>query len=145
MAVPVISVAQMRAWEKATWAAGQTEAEVIRRVGECLAQCALEQTRNGELILIVAGKGNNGADARAAQEHLKDRRVDLVEVRDPARDLSKLSVLLSLRPTLVIDALFGIGLNRTLSDDWAECIECINRAKLKVLAVDVPSGLNGDT
>ncbi len=145
MAVPVISVAQMREWEKATWATGQTEAEVIRRVGECLAQCALDQTRGSELILIVAGKGNNGADARAAQEHLKERRVNLIEMRDPAADLSKLSALLSLQPALVIDALFGIGLNRPLSVEWGECIECINRAGLKVLAVDVPSGLNAET
>src|SRR5215831_1581402 len=144
MAVPVISVVQMRDWEKATWASGQTEAEVIRCVGERLARSALELTRPDELILIVAGKGNNGADAKAAQEHLKERRVDLLEVRDPARDLSKLSAL-SLRPALVIDALFGIGLNRPLSDEWGAFIEVINRANLKVLAVDVPSGLNAET
>jgi NAD(P)H-hydrate epimerase len=145
MAVPVISVARMREWEKATWASGQTEVEVIRRVGECLAACALDQTGPGDLILIVAGKGNNGADARAAQEHLKDRRVELLQVRDPREDLSELSALLSLEPSLVIDALFGIGLNRPLSDEWARFIECINQAKLKVLAVDVPSGLNAET
>ena len=34
MSVPVLSVAQMREWEQATWASGQTEAEVIRRVGQ---------------------------------------------------------------------------------------------------------------
>jgi NAD(P)H-hydrate epimerase len=145
MAVPVISVAQMREWEKATWASGQTEVEVIRRVGERLAKSALELSRPGDLILVVAGKGNNGADAKAAQEHLKQRRVDLLEVRDPAQDLSKLSELLSLRPALVVDALFGIGLNRPLSDEWSAFIEAINRANLKVLAVDVPSGLNAET
>ena len=37
MSVPVINLAQMREWERATWAAGQTEAEVIRRVGEKIA------------------------------------------------------------------------------------------------------------
>ena len=38
MPVPVINIAQMREWESATWATGQTEAEVIRRVGEKVAQ-----------------------------------------------------------------------------------------------------------
>jgi len=34
MSLPVISIAQMREWEKATWATGQSETEVIRRVGQ---------------------------------------------------------------------------------------------------------------
>src|SRR6185436_16460631 len=102
---------------------GQTEAEVIRRVGDFLARYALDLTRPGDLILILAGRGNNGADARGAHDHLKDRRVDLLEVKDPAQDLSKLSALLSLKPALVIDALFGIGLNRPLSEAWASFID----------------------
>jgi len=56
MAVPVISVAQMREWEKATWATGQTEAAVIRRVGEIVARRALRLTQAGDLVLIVAAK-----------------------------------------------------------------------------------------
>src|SRR5438067_2348087 len=53
MPLPVISIAQMRAWEKATWATGQTEAEVIRRVGETVTAHALRLTRAGDLIVIV--------------------------------------------------------------------------------------------
>src|SRR5678815_6069992 len=98
MPLPVISVAQMREWETATWATGQTEAEVIRRVGKAIAQHALLLTQPQDLILILAGKGNNGADARAAREHLTDRRVEVLDVKDPATDLSRLEALLSLRP-----------------------------------------------
>ena len=58
MPLPVLSIAQMREWEKATWASGQTEAEVIRRVGESIAQYACQLTRSGDLILILAGKGD---------------------------------------------------------------------------------------
>src|SRR6266576_5044287 len=100
MSLPVLTIAQMREWEKATWESGQTEAEVIRRVGACVARLALQQTRRGELIVILAGKGNNGADARAAREHLSERRVDMLEVREPAADLSKLEAALSLKPAL---------------------------------------------
>ena len=56
----------MREWEKATWANGQTEKEVIRRVGLAVAGLALRQTKPGNQILLLVGKGNNGADARAA-------------------------------------------------------------------------------
>jgi NAD(P)H-hydrate epimerase len=135
----------MREWEKATWASGQTEAEVIRRVGSCVAQHALGLTLPGDRVLILAGKGNNGADARSAQDNLPDRRVELLAVTDPAADLGKLEALLSSRPALVIDGLFGIGINRPLSQEWATFIERVNEAKLPVLAVDVPSGLDADT
>jgi hydroxyethylthiazole kinase-like uncharacterized protein yjeF len=145
MPIPVISVAQMREWERATWSAGQTEAEVIRLVGKCAARHALRMTKPGDLILILAGKGNNGADACAAREHLLDRRVDLLEVKDPGATLSKLQSVLSLRPNLVMDGLFGIGLNRALSEEWVKFIDAINATQLKVLAIDVPSGLNAET
>ena len=79
MPVPVINLAQMREWERATWAAGQTEAEVIRRVGEKIAERALQLTRSGDAILILAGKGHNGDDARAARKHLRDRRVEVLD------------------------------------------------------------------
>jgi NAD(P)H-hydrate epimerase len=45
----------------------------------------------------------------------------------------------------VIDGLFGIGINRPLDEAWTKLIERINAARLPVLAVDVPSGLNADT
>ncbi len=145
MALPVITIAQMRDWEKATWATGQTEAEVIRRVAKTVAQRALRLTGVGDLILILAGKGHNGEDARGAREDLPERRVNLLEVKDPAADLSKLDAVLSLGPALIIDGLFGIGLNRPLSAEWVEFIGHINAAQVQVLSVDVPSGLNADS
>jgi NAD(P)H-hydrate epimerase len=145
MPIPIISIAQMRDWEQATWAVGQTDVEVIRRVGIVLAHRALQLTRPLDLILILAGKGNNGADARAARDHLGDRRLDLLDIKNPAADLSNLEASLSLRPALVIDGLFGIGLNRPLGNDWIRLIERVNKAQVSVLAVDIPSGLNADT
>jgi NAD(P)H-hydrate epimerase len=145
MPVPVISIAQMRDWEQATWAAGQQEAEVIRRVGQCVGRRALHLTQAGDLILILAGKGHNGDDARCAREHLPDRRIEAFDVTDPAAELAKLDALLALRPALVVDGLFGIGLNRPLGPEWVSFIEHVNTAHLPVLAVDVPSGLNADT
>jgi NAD(P)H-hydrate epimerase len=71
--------------------------------------------------------------------------LDELIVTDPATDFARLEVSLSLRPRLVVDGLFGIGLNRPLNPDWVRCIERINQARLRVLAVDVPSGLNAET
>ncbi len=145
MPIPVISIAQMRDWEQATWAAGQTEAEVIRRVGKCVADLAFRLTQPAELILILAGKGHNGEDARCAREHLSNRRVEVLEVTDPGADLPKLEGLLTQRPALVVDGLFGIGLNRPLSPEWIAFIQRVNQGGVRLLAVDVPSGLNADT
>jgi NAD(P)H-hydrate epimerase len=145
MPLPVIDLTQMRQWEKDTWASGQTESEVIRRVGLAIARTALRLTAPYDLILILAGKGHNGDDAKAGKEHLVDRRVDILEVKDPAADLPKLEALLSLRPALIIDGLFGIGLNRPLNEPWLALIGRINQAGLKVLAVDTPSGLDIST
>jgi hydroxyethylthiazole kinase-like uncharacterized protein yjeF len=145
MPVPIITIAQMREWEKATWASGQTEAEVIRRVGLAVARTAQRLTRPSHQILILAGKGNNGADSRCAREHLADRRAEVLEVNEPEAAWPKLDALLSQRPALVIDGLFGIGLDRPLGPEWIKVIHRVNEARLPVLAVDVPSGLNADT
>lgn len=135
----------MREWEAATWATGKTESEVISRVGLAIASHCLELTRSGERILILAGKGHNGDDARAALPHLTARDVTCLNVTDPTSQLSELKTALALRPDLVIDALFGIGLNRPLDEAWQGFIAEINSAKLRVLAMDSPSGLNSDT
>jgi NAD(P)H-hydrate epimerase len=155
MPVPVLNIAQMRKWERATWAAGQTEAEVIRRVGKKIAERALQLTRPGDTILILAGKGHNGDDARAARKHLRDRRVKILDVIEPvaalaefverSADVSSAPNRLEARPTLIIDGLFGIGLDRSLDGSWKKLIQRVNESHIAVLAVDVPSGLNADT
>lgn len=145
MSIPVISIAQMREWEQASWAAGKSEADVIRQVGKVLAREALRLTKPNDTILILAGKGHNGDDARCAREHLPERQVQILDVRHPETDAPKMEALLRSRPALVIDGLFGIGLNRPLNEVWIKLIEQINKEKLRVLAVDVPSGLNADS
>ena len=145
MAIPIITVPQMREWEKATWATGQTEAEVIRRVGKRVAKRARKLTRPDDAILILAGKGNNGNDARAAQEFLSERRIELLNVTAPETDLPRLQELLRQKFALIIDGLFGVGLNRPLDEHWKKLIATVVETKIPVLAIDVPSGLNCET
>jgi hydroxyethylthiazole kinase-like uncharacterized protein yjeF len=154
MPVPVLNIAQMREWERATWATGQTEAEVIRRVGKKIAERAFQLTRTGNTILILAGKGHNGDDARATREHLIDRCVKILDVTEPEAALTEFQSSAGVSPartsrdgraTLIIDGLFGIGLDRPLDDGWKKFIQRVNEARIAVLAVDVPSGLNANT
>ena len=145
MPIPVISIAQMREWEAATWATGQTEAEVIRRVGKRVARRARKLTRAGDTILFLIGKGHNGDDARAAAKQLEGREAEVLEMFLPDTDLLPLESALKEKPALIVDGLFGIGLNRPLSEAWQKIISTINASKIPVLAIDVPSGLNADT
>jgi ADP-dependent NAD(P)H-hydrate dehydratase / NAD(P)H-hydrate epimerase len=145
MSIPVISIAQMREWEKASWAAGKSEADVIRQAGKILAGEILRRTKPNDTILILAGKGHNGDDARGAREHLAERHIQTLDVTNAEADLPKLDSALAARPAWIIDGLFGIGINRPLDAAWVKFIERLNAAKLPVLAVDVPSGLNADS
>ena len=145
MSLPVISVEQMRRWEAATWESSKTEEEVIAQVGEVVAARVMELTRPGDAILLLAGKGHNGDDVRAVANHLPEREVSLLSVTDPAKTRQKLPLDLDPAPALVVDGLFGIGLNRPLNADWMQVIAQVNAKRLRVLSVDVPSGVDAAT
>ena len=145
MSLPVITVEQMRRWEAATWETGKTEAEVIAQVGGIVARRALELTQPGDTILLLAGKGHNGDDVRAMTNHLPERDVSLLSIADPAKTLPNLATALEPRPALVVDGLFGIGLNRVLDAEWMQIISQLNANRLRVLSVDVPSGVDAAT
>ena len=145
MSLQVITVEQMRRWEAASWKAGISEAEVIKQVGSILAKRALELTEFDDKILLIAGKGHNGDDVRAMATNLPDRNVTIIDVIEPENSLEKLRASLSTKPQLVIDGLFGIGINRVLDKDWIDFILEVNVRQLPVLSVDVPSGIDATT
>lgn len=149
MPLPIITAAQMRQWEGATWAAGSKPAAVIATAGQCVARAALRLTRAGGRILILAGKGHNGDDARAAAGGLGAREVEIVSVLDPrearAIFLQRIQGNSAAKPALLIDGIFGLGLNRPLAPDWIALFAAINESAIPILAIDVPSGVNADT
>jgi hydroxyethylthiazole kinase-like uncharacterized protein yjeF len=77
--------------------------------------------------------------------HLAGRAVKLINVIEPAGTLLELAPFLKGRRVLIVDGLFGIGLNRPLADAWRDLIFQLGRSQARVLAVDVPSGLDADT
>lgn len=112
-------------------------------------------------VLILCGPGNNGGDGFVAARHLKAAgwpvRLALLGEKAALKgdaawaagrwDGAVLPLEASLvdGKSLVIDALFGAGLSRPLSGVAAETIERLNAARSTVIAVDVPSGVSGDS
>jgi hydroxyethylthiazole kinase-like uncharacterized protein yjeF len=117
----------------------------------------------GRNVLVLAGPGNNGGDAFELATHLKRwfYRVELVFVGDEHKLSEDALAALkkwrecggnmyaappaALRPDLVVDGLFGIGLARPLEGGYAELIADINRLAVPKLALDIASGINADT
>ncbi len=144
MPLPVLSVAEMRSWENATWATGKNPAEMIAQVGAMLARRLGELVPAGFRIVLLAGKGHNGDDVRACAKHLGQFQVQLIECHDPVSGLRGWQQV-SASPDLIVDGLFGIGLNRPLGEEWIRLIDAINASPAPIIAVDVPSGLDADT
>jgi len=130
---PVVSVAEMRAADAAALKS-VSESELVRRAGDAVAVEALRMLGGayGRRVVVVAGKGNNGNDGRVAAAMLA-RRGALVEVLDASSAPSPLPAC-----DLVIDAAYGTGFTGTY-----EAPELPEGAR--VLAVDIPSGVDGDT
>ena len=145
MPLPIISVAQMRDWEERTWAAGTAEQDVMLRAGEAVARQVGFLTQPDAQVLFLAGPGNNGGDTKIAADQSQDRKAIVLEINDPTEQLSALQDELDRNPALIVDGLFGIGLNRDLDEGWITIIDRINNSNIPVLSVDIPSGLNADT
>lgn len=113
-------------------------------------------------VLVVAGVGNNGGDGLAVARILasESRRVQVWIVGDQTkaseefrrqRDiLQKYPVEFCDKPqkneyTIIVDALFGVGLSREVTGVCLEAVEAINRLTGYVIAVDVPSGIDATT
>jgi NAD(P)H-hydrate epimerase len=110
---------------------------------------------------VVCGIGNNAGDGLAAARHLHRWGrlasvccVDAGRLRGPAarelEALQRIGVEVSGELRLegaqaVVDAIFGTGLTRRPESRFAEWIEALNSSRLRVIAVDVPSGLDADS
>ena len=134
--IPVVTPEQMRAIDAG---ADEPVEALIARAGEAVARVAVEMLGGtyGRTVNVLAGPGNNGADGRVAAERLTARNVR-VRVLD-ATDLPD-----ELPPSeLVIDAAFGTGFraDRAGTASWRPP----SVGRVPVLAVDIPSGLDGAT
>jgi len=145
MGFPVLTVSEMRAWEAASWEAGIRAEDVIHRVGEILAAEVLRRSRPGDRVVVVAGPGNNGNDARACAAQLRGRDTVLIDVTDPVTAIGRLQEELADPTALVLDGVFGTGLSRPVEGAWADLLCTLDLTRGLRVALDVPSGLDADT
>lgn len=155
--------------------AGRAVAETALRMLHTPAALAVQPGKAGRPLkaLILTGPGNNGGDGVVAARHLHNQMIDvtilLLSRPDKAESLlaQQLAITDAMRirtvsltsghaemrdwivdsapHDLVIDALFGTGLSRPLEGLAAEAVRAANGAHRPILAIDIPSGLDGDT
>lgn len=116
------------------------DAALMERAGAAAAELAASLLPDtGKDVLVLAGPGNNGGDAKVVERILREKffRVALAAKFD---DIPKQA-----RWNLVIDGLFGIGLARPVEGDYAKMVEYANAQRCPVLALDIPSGIASDT
>lgn len=107
--------------------------DLMQRAGLAVAKLALALRRGEGPVWVVCGPGNNGGDGHVAARRLAAAGVP-VHVGDDAPE----------QPSLVIDALLGLGLNRAPSATMLATIDAMQSCGATILAVDLPSGLLAD-
>lgn len=155
-----LTVAQMYAADRAAMAAGVPGLALMEAAGLAVALEVRRRLPRGR-VAVLCGPGNNGGDGFVAARHLERAgwpvRLALLGDRDRLKGDAAVMVgrwrgpVKPLSPEVlhgcvgVVDALFGAGLARPLEGATAEVVEAINARRLPCIAVDVPSGVNGDT
>ena len=160
MGTPLLSVAELRAVERAAQSnlsAGTLMARAGAAVGTCI---GISQPGKSLSVCVVAGPGNNGGDGYAAASELRDsgHRITCVQLAKPVSDDAR-NALTRWRssggttrtelPTdqhfdVVVDAMLGIGQTRPLQGTLLAAAQWINAQRTRVVAIDVPSGLDAD-
>jgi hydroxyethylthiazole kinase-like uncharacterized protein yjeF len=156
----VLTTAEMEHADRLAIAGGTPGFALMLRAGQAVAEAAIDLVERGP-ILIVAGRGNNGGDGFVAATELvaRGRQVSVILLCE--RDTLQGDAALAARgwkgpvlpcnamavgaPALIIDALFGAGLNRPVKGDAHDIIDAINASGAPILSVDLPSGINGTT
>jgi NAD(P)H-hydrate epimerase len=147
--------------------------ELMEKAGRAVAEEAAKVSGPPpKQVLVLAGKGNNGGDGLVAARYLKQKGYEVQVLlfsegqklkADPARNFvenAKLSIPCRIvgehfawetvpqifqETDVIIDALFGVGLDKVLGELYRGLVERVNESKKKVVSVDIPSGLNADT
>ena len=135
--------------------------ELMENAGRAVAEEVTKRFPDAREVAVLCGPGNNGGDGFVAARHLLDKgyAVRLGFKGDPSRlppdaaamakawtgAVEPLSAELLSHADVVVDALFGAGLARPIEGDFAALIEAVNASGLPVVAVDVPSGVDGTT
>ena len=110
-----------------------------KAVGACIEQL-LKIFPSAKKIAIVCGVGNNANDGLQIAQKLQSMGIDVQVIKaiEWTKDVQ-------LDADVIVDALFGIGINRNITGVWEQIINQINNSNIPIFAVDIPSGLDPDT
>ncbi len=157
------TVAAIRAAERAaTTVANIPSLDLMQRAGSAAFQLLRTRWPALRKVAVFCGSGNNGGDGYvlAREAHQAGLQVEVVQVGAPAARGDACVCFEALRacgapinvasdvvaePEIIIDALFGIGLNKNIEGNARVAIEAINRRRVPTLCLDLPSGLHADT
>jgi hydroxyethylthiazole kinase-like uncharacterized protein yjeF len=159
----LLTTAEMAEADRLTIAGGRPGVDLMEQAGIAVADAAANLP--GRRVVVVAGPGNNGGDGFVAARHLAvrgyDARVSFVGDRNKLRgDAAAAAAAAAARWSgpvdaaapdqlagcdIIIDALFGAGLDRPVEGLARTMIEAMNASIAPVVAVDLPSGINGTT
>src|SRR5579883_2661450 len=156
----LLTPTEMAAADRAAVAGGVAGSILMEAAGRAVAEAAMRRW-SPRPVSVLCGPGNNGGDGFAAARRLAAAgwpvRLGLLGSRDALRgdarehatrwrgEVEPLSPALLDGAGLVVDALFGAGLSRPLDGMARTVIETLAARRLPVIAVDVPSGLDGAT
>ena len=161
----IFNAEQIRRWDQYT--ISKEPVSSIDLMERAATACAnwIDQHFPGEAITIFCGKGNNGGDGLAIARLLSQRAVTVYILEfghkgtdDFQTNLSKLHQFpVDIRfiqaeddlpgltfSSLIIDALFGSGLNRRLEGTTATLVNGINQSGARIISIDLPSGMFAD-
>jgi ADP-dependent NAD(P)H-hydrate dehydratase / NAD(P)H-hydrate epimerase len=140
---------------------GVPGATLMENAGRAVAEEVARRYPDIETVVVLCGPGNNGGDGFVASRHLEQRgyKIRLGFDGDAARLPADAAAMakgfagrrVPLHPNIlsgadvVVDALFGAGLARPIEGHLAHLIDGVNASGLPVIAVDVPSGVDGTT
>ncbi|MFN2203792.1 MAG: NAD(P)H-hydrate dehydratase [Caldilineaceae bacterium] len=167
----VSTVSEMRAMDQtAIVSYGIAEEVLMENAGLAAFRVLTTKTGlNGKRTAVVCGGGNNGGDGLVVARHVASSGADVIVLllSDPERTsgaarrnyemvcnlgiaVQRVSTAEELAEAIgtadiVVDAMLGTGIERTVEGLYAEAIALINGGNARVLCVDIPSGINGDT
>src|SRR6185437_5281612 len=157
----LLTPTEMAAVDRASVAAGVPEATLMENAGRAVADAIRRRWPRPRTVAVLCGPGNNGGDGFVAARHLVaagwNVRIGLLGERDRLHGAAAHHAALwqgTVEPAspavldgaeLIVDALFGAGLTRTIAGDAKKLIEAMAGSGTPVVAVDVPSGLDGAT
>lgn len=166
----IFSANQIREWDNFTIQHEPiTSIDLMERASLTFVNWFVEKTSDtSEKVSIFCGQGNNGGDglaiARILQEHFYEVEIFICKIgnilsEDFSINLNRLPPFQNIKihqiekndvfpkienRGILIDAIFGSGLNRPVEGYWAELLEHLNQQNQTIFSVDIPSGVFAD-